>query len=86
MFSRLSNLGIWHGDIRYANIVSAPKSLPGLRGHRCPEHGLHRHKWRIIDFELSRKPSWPAEHSDAQYQDAVRDLLRSAERGGILRS
>ena len=56
----LGEMSIQHGDFRWPNIVSAPEAPPGVPGRRCPKHGV-RHKWRIIDFELSRKigsPLW----------------------------
>lgn len=52
-------LGIEHRDIRYPNLLCAPEgptALPGLPSPR-PDAKVKRgdYRWRLIDFELSRK-------------------------------
>ena len=74
MFSDLGDSRILHGDIRWANIVSAPKSPPGWQGHLCPKHGV-RHQWRIIDFDLSGQTKRPVPNLLAGYQLVLDQLL-----------
>ena len=80
MFSDLGDSRILHGDIRWANIVSAPKSPPGWQGHLCPKHGV-RHQWRIIDFDLSGQTKRPVPNLLAGYQLVLDQLLIQLARG-----
>ena len=80
MFSDLGDSRILHGDIRWANIVSAPKSPSGWQGHLCPKHGV-RHQWRIIDFDLSGQTKRPVPNLLAGYQLVLDQLLIQLARG-----
>ena len=80
MFSDLANSHILHGDIRWANIVSAPKSPPGWQGHLCPKHGV-RHQWRIIDFDLSGQTKRPISLLLAGYELELDQMLIELARG-----
>ena len=80
MFSDLANSHILHGDIRWANIVSAPRSSSGLHGLRCPKHGV-RHKWRVIDFERSKVTKTPPWRLQMGYERMTRQLLVELARG-----
>ena len=80
MFSDLSGSHIFHGDVRWRNIVSAPKSPPGWQGHLCPKHGV-RHQWRIIDFDLSGQTKRPVPNLLAGYQLVLDQLLIQLARG-----
>lgn len=73
-------MNIQHGDFRWANIVSASRSSSGLRGHRCPKHGV-RHKWRIIDFELSKVTVGPPWRLQLGYERMTRKLLHDLAMG-----
>ena len=83
MFSDLANSHILHGDIRWANIVSAPKSPPGWQGHLCPKHGV-RHQWRIIDFDLSGQTKRPLPNILAGYRIVITQLLTELARGDLM--
>ena len=72
-----------HGDFQWPNIVSAPEAPPGVPGRRCPKHGV-RHKWRIIDFELSRKIGSPLWRIRSGYKLMAKELLRGLARGDYL--
>ena len=54
---------VWARDIRYANILSAPPSPPGVPGLVCPFHN-RIHEWRRVDLEYAQetnlKPVIPA--------------------------
>ena len=80
MFSHLSALRISHGDVRWANIVSAPESPPGLRGRYCPHHGVD-HPWRIIDFELSKKSPKSPDDCNYHYNSIIKLLLSDLSKG-----
>ena len=80
MFSDLANSRILHGDIRWANIVSAPKSPSGWQGHLCPKHGV-RHQWRIIDFDLSGQTQRPISLLLAGYELELDQMLIELARG-----
>ena len=80
MLDDLSEEGISHGDFRWANIVNAPKSSSGLRGRRCPKHGV-RHKWRFVDFELSTKTTSPAWRLMMGYERMTEQMFRHLARG-----
>ena len=80
MLDDLSEAGIQHGDFRWANIVNAPKSSSGFRGHRCPKHGV-RHKWRFVDFERSKKTTSPAWRLMMGYERMTEQMLRHLARG-----
>ena len=79
MLDDLSEAGISHGDFRWANIVNAPKSSSGLRGRRCPKHGV-RHKWRFVDFELSKKTGSPAWRLMMEYEHTTDEMFRHLAR------
>ena len=79
----LGEMSIQHGDFRWPNIVSAPEAPPGMVGSRCPRHGV-RHKWRIVDFELSRKAKVPSRMMKVGYQRMVKDLFQALARGDFL--
>ena len=80
MFSHLNALRISHGDVRWANIVSAPESPSGFRGHYCPHHGVD-HPWRIIDFDLSTKSTKSPEDCHYHYTSMIDLLLLQLSRG-----
>ena len=80
MFDDLSEAKISHGDFRWPNIVSAPRSSEGLRGIRCPRHGV-RHKWRVIDFERSKVTKTPPWRLQMGYERMTRQLLVELARG-----
>ena len=54
IYEDLAHMHIWTSDIRYANILSAPPSPPGLPGRVCPIHN-RVHEWRLVDFEDARE-------------------------------
>ena len=80
IFDDLSETNIQHGDFRWANIVSAPRSTSGFRGRRCPKHGV-RHKWRVIDFELSNLTKGPQWRLQMGYERMTLNLLEDIARG-----
>ncbi|EKM57098.1 uncharacterized protein PHACADRAFT_91214, partial [Phanerochaete carnosa HHB-10118-sp] len=50
IYDDLAHMHIWPRDVRYANILSAPPSVPGLPSVICPIHN-RAHTWRVVDFE-----------------------------------
>ena len=50
LYDDLAHMRVWTDDIRYANILRAPQSPPGLPGRICPFHN-RVHEWRLVDFE-----------------------------------
>ncbi|KAF8522509.1 hypothetical protein JB92DRAFT_2887325 [Gautieria morchelliformis] len=51
IYSDMGRFGIEHIDIRWRNILAAPATDQSIV---CPYHG-HRHQWRVVDFDRSRK-------------------------------
>lgn len=62
MYTHLALLGIDHVDIRYANILQAPESPPGWPSLVSP-HSHAPYRWRLVDFERSRKTNRNLEKS-----------------------
>jgi hypothetical protein len=42
-------------DIAWRNILAAPATQESIF---CPYHG-HKHQWRLVDFDRSRKSNFP---------------------------
>ena len=80
MFSHLSSLRISHGDVRWANIVSAPEPPSGSHGRYGPHHDVD-HPWRIIDFDLSTKSPKSPEDCHYHYTSMIDLLLLQLSRG-----
>ena len=80
IFEDLSETNVQHGDIRWANIISAPRPTSGFRGRHCPKHGV-RHKWRVIDFERSKVTKTPPWRLQMGYERMTRQLLVELARG-----
>ncbi|KAF8510060.1 hypothetical protein JB92DRAFT_3119365 [Gautieria morchelliformis] len=51
IYSDMGRFSIEHTDIRWRNILAAPATDKSIV---CPYHG-HKHQWRVVDFDLSRK-------------------------------
>ena len=54
--------------------MSAADPPPGTKARRCPKHGV-RHKWRIIDFELSLRTPIPPRECNKHYHDILETFL-----------
>ncbi|KAF8508909.1 hypothetical protein JB92DRAFT_3120439 [Gautieria morchelliformis] len=51
----MGRFGVEHMDIAWRNIVAAPTTQESIV---CPYHG-HKHQWRVVDFDRSRKSNYP---------------------------
>ncbi|KAF8516622.1 hypothetical protein JB92DRAFT_2909656, partial [Gautieria morchelliformis] len=51
IYNDMSRFSIEHMDIRWRNLLAAPAVQQSAV---CPDHG-HMHRWRVVDFDLSRK-------------------------------
>ncbi|KAF8516602.1 hypothetical protein JB92DRAFT_2235402 [Gautieria morchelliformis] len=61
IYSDMSRFGIEHMDIRWRNILAAPAAQQSTV---CPDHG-HMHRWRVVDFDLSRKSNHSHSHIES---------------------
>jgi hypothetical protein len=50
IYDDFARMFVYPNDIRYANILGAPASPPGIPGLVCPFHN-RVHEWRIVDLE-----------------------------------
>ncbi|KAF8531477.1 hypothetical protein JB92DRAFT_2850428 [Gautieria morchelliformis] len=69
IYSDMGRFGIQHMDIRWRNILAAPATDQSIV---CPYHG-HRHQWRVVDFDLSRK----ANHLHSRIESAAAGWLET---------
>ena len=83
LFKEISSLGISNSaDVRYANVLRAPTSPPGLPSLVSP-FTLRRHDWRIIDFEMAEKSGLTLKWLISEHEETMRIILNCLERGFV---
>lgn len=83
MYSHLSELGVDHVDIRYANILEAPVCPPGWPSLISPMT-KQPYRFRIVDFDNARKTNRSTQMSARYNYDYVVRLLDGLQLGYII--
>jgi hypothetical protein len=81
IYDDFARMFVYPDDIRYANILSAPPSPPGLPGLVCPFHG-HVHEWRVIDLERAVETNIKPEYHADWCQGWLERILTHLPYGG----
>ncbi|KAF8494289.1 hypothetical protein JB92DRAFT_2595742, partial [Gautieria morchelliformis] len=74
IYSDMGRFGVEHMDVAWRNIVAAPATQESIV---CPYHG-HKHQWRIVDFDRSRKSNFPLdriEYGSGSWLSIIFDCL-----------
>ncbi|KII84865.1 hypothetical protein PLICRDRAFT_179195 [Plicaturopsis crispa FD-325 SS-3] len=83
IYSDMSELGIYHSDIRWQNYLHAPASPPGLPG--LPSPYKHRtYAWRVIDFDNSEKNNFQPLQNNLDYSCFIRRVFDNIPIGHIV--
>jgi hypothetical protein len=80
IYSDIGQFGIEHIDVRWRNILEAPTTHDGLV---CPFHG-HKHQWRVIDFDHSRKSGFKQEFIERINRAFINRLIDGLHEGYVL--
>ncbi|KAF8522515.1 hypothetical protein JB92DRAFT_2706296, partial [Gautieria morchelliformis] len=80
IYSDMGRFGIEHMDIRWRNILAAPATDQSIV---CPYHG-HRHQWRVVDFDLSRKSNFSHSHIESSADGWLETILDGLEKGYVV--
>ncbi len=83
MYSHLSRLGIDHIDIRHANILEAPLCPPGWPCLVSPVTNM-AYRYRLVDFDNSRKTDRPLHVFNLYYEQYVKRILVGLPLGYII--
>ena len=83
MYSHLAELGVDHVDIRHANILEAPVCPPGWPSLVSPMTG-HPYRFRIVDFDNSRKTNLSLQVFAAYHRGYVVRMLDGLMLGYII--
>ncbi|KAF8482311.1 hypothetical protein JB92DRAFT_3035459 [Gautieria morchelliformis] len=75
IYSDMDRFGIEHMNIRWRNILAAPAAQQSTV---CPYHG-HMHRWRVVDFDLSRKSNHSHSHIESASGSWLRTILDGLE-------
>lgn len=86
-YVRISEVGLFHMDVKYDNILKAP-------AHPFPASGFNLSnvtdslrrplKCRIIDFELSRKTDFPTQRLVFDNESFLKRLIKNLPWGTII--
>ncbi|KAF8503191.1 hypothetical protein JB92DRAFT_2970801, partial [Gautieria morchelliformis] len=74
IYSDMGRFGIEHMNIRWRNILASTV---------CPYHG-HMHRWRVVDFDLSRKSNHSHSHIESASGSWLRTILDGLEEGYVV--
>jgi hypothetical protein len=80
VYSDLGQFGIEQMDVRWRNILAAPTPQYSLV---CPYHG-HKHQWRVVDFDRSRKTNFTLEQNEVAQGSRIRALLSGLTKGRVV--
>ncbi|KAF8522504.1 hypothetical protein JB92DRAFT_3094221 [Gautieria morchelliformis] len=80
IYSDMGRFGIEHMDIRWRNILAAPATDQSIV---CPYHG-HKHQWRVVDFDRSRKSNFSHSHIESSADGWLRTMLDGLEEGYVV--
>ncbi|KAF8482319.1 hypothetical protein JB92DRAFT_3035530 [Gautieria morchelliformis] len=80
IYSDMGRFGVEHMDIRSSNIMAAPATDQSVV---CPYHG-HRHQWRVVDFDCSRKSNYSHSHIESAAGGWLRTILDGLEEGYVV--
>lgn len=79
----LAELGIGHHDLRYDNLLMAPRSPPGLPSMPSPYSG-RSYGLRVIDFDYAYKYNMPKDRLSASSSSFVDLVLDNVPEGRIV--
>ncbi|KAF8499493.1 hypothetical protein JB92DRAFT_2980986 [Gautieria morchelliformis] len=80
IYSDMGRFGIKHMDIRWRNILAAPATDQSIV---CPYHG-HKHQWRVVDFDLSRKSNFSHSRIESSADRWLQTILDGLEEGYVV--
>ncbi|KAF8479909.1 hypothetical protein JB92DRAFT_3042719 [Gautieria morchelliformis] len=80
IYSDLGQFGVEQMDVRWRNILAAPTPQYSLV---CPYHG-HKHHWRVVDFDRSRKSNFTLDHIERAQGSWIRTLLSGLTIGHVV--
>ncbi|KAF8476531.1 hypothetical protein JB92DRAFT_3134404 [Gautieria morchelliformis] len=80
IYSDMGRFGVEHMDIAWRNIVAAPATQESIV---CPYHG-HKHQWRIVDFDRSRKSNFPLDQIEYGSNSWLRNILKNLAKGYVV--
>ncbi|KAF8516611.1 hypothetical protein JB92DRAFT_2909592 [Gautieria morchelliformis] len=80
IYSDMGRFGIEHIDIRWRNILAAPAIDQSIV---CPYHG-HKHQWRVVDFDLSRKSNHLHSGIETAANGWLQTILDGLEEGYVV--
>ncbi|KAF8461156.1 hypothetical protein JB92DRAFT_3072774 [Gautieria morchelliformis] len=80
IYSDMGRFGVEHIDIRWRNILAAPATDQSIV---CPYH-RHRHQWRVVDFDLSRKSNHLHSGIETAAKGWLQTILNGLEEGYVV--
>ncbi|KAF8494756.1 hypothetical protein JB92DRAFT_3147075 [Gautieria morchelliformis] len=80
IYSDMGRFGVEHMDVAWRNIVAAPATQESIV---CPYHG-HKHQWRIVDFDRSRKSNFPLDQIEYGSNSWLRNILKNLAKGYVV--
>jgi hypothetical protein len=80
IYSDMGRFGVEHTDIRWRNIVAAPATQHGIVS---PYHE-HKHQWRVVDFDRSRKSNFSHSHIKSASDSWLDPILDGLTKGYVV--